>query len=34
MVRATGYLKDGDEIVCEISGIGRLSNRVVENARR
>lgn len=34
MVRATGYLKDGDEIVCEISGIGRLSNPVVENARR
>jgi len=34
MVRATGYLKDGDEIVCEISGIGRLSNPVVENTRR
>jgi 2-keto-4-pentenoate hydratase/2-oxohepta-3-ene-1,7-dioic acid hydratase in catechol pathway len=31
MVRATGYLKDGDEIVCEISGIGRLSNPVVES---
>jgi 2-keto-4-pentenoate hydratase/2-oxohepta-3-ene-1,7-dioic acid hydratase in catechol pathway len=34
MVRATGYLKDGDEIVCEISGIGRLSNPVVENVHR
>ena len=29
MVPATGYLQEGDEIVCEISGIGRLSNRVV-----
>ena len=30
MVPATGYLKDGDEIICEISGIGRLMNPVVE----
>ncbi|MDB5882903.1 MAG: hydrolase family protein [Ramlibacter sp.] len=33
MVRATGYLKDGDKIVCEIEGIGRLENPVVENKR-
>lgn len=32
MVPATGYLQEGDEIVCEISGIGRLSNRVVAPA--
>ena len=30
MVPATGYLKDGDEIICEIEGIGRLANPVVE----
>ena len=34
MVPATGYLQEGDEIVCEIGGIGRLSNRVVANAHR
>ena len=28
MVPATGYLKHGDEIVCEVQGIGRLSNPV------
>ena len=28
MVPATGYLKDGDLIVCEIDGIGRLENPV------
>ena len=32
MVPATGYLQEGDEIVCEISGIGRLSNRVIGNS--
>ncbi|MEJ7930080.1 fumarylacetoacetate hydrolase family protein [Ramlibacter sp. AN1015] len=32
MVRATGYLKDGDRIVCEVEGIGRLENPVVEHA--
>ena len=31
MVPATGYLKDGDEIVCEIQGIGRLVNPIVES---
>jgi len=31
MVPATGYLQEGDEIICEISGIGRLVNRVVAN---
>ena len=30
MVPATGYLKDGDRIVCEIDGIGRLENTVIE----
>lgn len=29
MVPATGYLKDGDVIVCEVEGIGRLTNPVV-----
>jgi 2-keto-4-pentenoate hydratase/2-oxohepta-3-ene-1,7-dioic acid hydratase in catechol pathway len=33
MVPATGYLKNGDEIICEIEGIGRLSNPVVEAKR-
>ena len=33
MVPATGYLKDGDEIICEIEGIGRLSNPIVETRR-
>jgi len=28
MVPATGYLKDGDVIVCEVDGIGRLENPV------
>jgi 2-keto-4-pentenoate hydratase/2-oxohepta-3-ene-1,7-dioic acid hydratase in catechol pathway len=32
MVPATGYLKDGDTIVCEIEGIGRLENPVRGNA--
>jgi 2-keto-4-pentenoate hydratase/2-oxohepta-3-ene-1,7-dioic acid hydratase in catechol pathway len=31
MVPATGYLKDGDRIVCEIDRIGRLENTVKEN---
>lgn len=30
MVPATGYLKDGDRIVCEIDRIGRLENKVKE----
>jgi 2-keto-4-pentenoate hydratase/2-oxohepta-3-ene-1,7-dioic acid hydratase in catechol pathway len=30
MVPASGYLKDGDRIVCEIDRIGRLENTVKE----
>lgn len=29
VVTATGYLQPGDEVVCEIEGVGRLVNRVV-----
>lgn len=29
VVTATGYLRPGDEVVCEIEGVGRLVNRVV-----
>lgn len=29
VVTASGYLQPGDEVVCEIEGIGRLVNRVV-----
>ncbi len=29
VVTAKGYLRPGDEVVCEIGGIGRLKNRVV-----
>ncbi|MDP2397703.1 MAG: fumarylacetoacetate hydrolase family protein [Burkholderiales bacterium] len=29
VVTATGYLQPGDEVVCEIQGVGRLVNRVV-----
>lgn len=29
VVTATGYLQPGDEVVCEIEGVGRLLNRVV-----
>ncbi len=29
VVTATGYLQQGDEVVCEIEGVGRLVNRVV-----
>lgn len=29
VVTASGYLRPGDEVVCEIEGVGRLVNRVV-----
>lgn len=29
VVTAAGYLQPGDEVVCEIEGVGRLTNRVV-----
>jgi 2-keto-4-pentenoate hydratase/2-oxohepta-3-ene-1,7-dioic acid hydratase in catechol pathway len=29
VVTASGYLQPGDEVVCEIEGVGRLVNRVV-----
>jgi len=29
VVTASGYLRPGDEVVCEIEGVGRLLNRVV-----
>ncbi len=29
VVTARGYLQPGDEVVCEIEGVGRLANRVV-----
>jgi len=32
VVTAKGYLKAGDEVVCEIDGVGRLRNRVVAAA--
>lgn len=32
VVTATGYLQPGDEVVCEIKGVGRLVNRVVAAA--
>lgn len=32
VVTAGGYLKPGDEVVCEIEGVGRLVNRVVAAA--
>lgn len=32
VVTATGYLQPGDEVVCEIEGVGRLVNRVVAAA--
>lgn len=32
VVTASGYLQPGDEVVCEIEGVGRLVNRVVAAA--